>query len=530
MNLKRLFGHINKDNAAQYSTMLLAVVLIFLNFKKGFHIVGLDNASPFFDIGVTLHRVFNSDNFFEYGGIIFTLPFTFLRMLSIPSWLISQLFVWGALLLGMYFYSKIFLPHLQNLGIKLLLPLILFANLVPIWIFSQPIYLFVASFVGIPAVIFFLQKKRFHWSEIVLLGIGFMYFFATSINPIAFILYLIQCLIVSSLLKNDTGYKTIFMRASVLFVLWILIVQLILTFSAYKTDFVSEFTSYININSQSELSQEVTESLRTAELKNNTLTNVLRYATGWLELNDVNNQDLFKYSRQYANNYLFAVLGLIPSIAIFIQLVSRKDWRKEQGKRILVYALFVLISTTYSLLIIGYFPYIRDGLRWVSSKTWPTLYIIGTVLFIESIQHIPKKYITTLYTLLAIILFIYAMPWWKTPIINDLTYVNIPKEYLQFPLLVSQDTLIVYPKPQKLFFRSYEWGYYGTDFLSYITKAHVVDGTSIHRPINEYAQAEKRPHYFITEDLSFTPSYCLERIIQENATFKLSYCEPIAQR
>ena len=529
MNLKTLFERINKENIAQYSTTLFAVILIFLNFKKGFHIVGLDNASPFFDIGVTLHRIFYSDNFFEYGGIIFTLPFTFLRLFSIPSWFISQLFVWGALLLGMYFYSKILQPHLQNTGTKLLLPLLLLANLIPIWIFSQPIYLFVASFVGIPAVIYFLQKKRFHWSEVVLLCIGFIYFFATSINPIAFILYLIQCAIISLLLKNNTGYQTILVRASMLFALWLLFVQVTLTFSTYKTNIISEFTAYLSINSQSELSQEVTESLRTAELKNNTLTNVLRYATGWLELNDVNNQDLFKYSRQYANNYLFAVLGLVPSIAIFMQFVRKREWRKEQSKRIIVYAIFVLISTTYALLIIGYLPYIRDGLRWVSSKTWPTLYILGTVLFIESIQHTPKKQITAWYSLLTVILFIYAMPWWKAPIINNRTYVSIPQEYLQLPLFSPLDTLVVYPKPQKLFFRSYDWGYYGTDFLSYLTNAHVIDGTSIHRPIDEYAQAEKRPHYFITEDLSFTPSNCLERIIQKNATFKISYCEPRVQ-
>lgn len=506
----------------------MTILLILLNYKHGFHIIGLDNASPFFDISVTLHRIFNSPNLFEYGGQLFTLPFTALRLLAFPSWLISQLYVWGALLLGMYCYAKLFEPHLEKPYLKVLLPILLFANLIPIWIFSQPIYLFVSSFVGIPALICFLQNKELQVNRVILF-LGVMYFLATSVNPIAFVLYLIQGTILAILLQQKTSTKEILRKAVVLFAIWLLIMQGVLLLGNQKNNIFSEFGAYIEINSATPLSNEVTQSLRTAELKNNSITNVLRYATGWLELNDVNNTDLFRYSRQYANNYLMAIIGLLPSIAIFLQLVSNREWRTKNASRLMVYGITVLISSTYALLLIGYIPYVRDGLRWISSKTWPTLYVLGTLLFIDALQHLPPKRFNLVVTALSIILIGYALPWWNPPIINNRTYVKVPSEYLEMPQLNDQDTLIVYPQPQKLFFRSYEWGYYGTDFLSYITKAKVVDGTSIHRPINEYAEEEKQPHYFITENKDFVPSICNETVIETNDIFKLSYCEPIAQ-
>lgn len=496
--------------------------------RPGKFIMGLDNASPFFDFAVTWYRILHSSNFFEYGGIFYTLPFTALRLLSVPGWLISQLFTWGALLVGMLLYYQLFNIGALPKRLQVLAPIILLSNLIPVWIFGQPIYLFVASFAGIPAALLLISSDRRTIKSTVILLLGMLYFLSTSINPIAFCLYILQAAILAVLLVK-TPVRIAAQRAAGILFLWLLIAQVLLIIGGKNQFIGTELVSYLKTNITSPLAQEVTDSLRLAELKNNSILNVARFATGWLELNDLDNKDLFIYSRLYAKNILFIVLGLVPFASIMYVYLRNKDWRNDNNTIIIAYLATILITSTYALLIIGYVPLLRDGLRWISSKTWPMLFILGNYLLFSVLSNYKAKNTTLLLIGGSLLFGIYAFPWLSGNVVNRYSYVSLPEEYLNFPRISNTDTLAVYPMPQKLFFRMYDWGYYGTDFLSYITPAKIVDGTSISRGVDEYASIVRKPRYFIAEDFTFVPSNCQEKIVETTRKFKLSFCEPVIQ-
>ena len=530
-NLKK-FLQTNQKKIVVVYYFLFCLGILILNVKPGFHIMGLDNASPFFDFNITFYRIFHASNFFEYGGLFYTLPLTALTFLHIPSWVISQLFVWGTFALGFTLYLKVFNYQKLPLQLQLLLPLFIIPNLVTIWIFSQPILLFVASFAAIPATILLFNWNTQSFLIKILTLVGILLLFATSINPIAFLLYLLQATLIAWAIKvPNNSISSLTSKGFAVLLVWVVITQGLLLGREQKTFVVTEFANYIETNISSPLGVEVTESLRLAEIKNNSLVNVVRFATGWVELNDLQNKDLFQYSRLYARNYFFIALGLVPLGAIIFIGAANKKWLFGEKKALYTYAFVVLITSTYSLLLLGQIPYLRDGLRWISSKTWPSLFILGTYVVLSALSTLSTQKIklSLVSAGVFICLVIYGFPWLQGSIVNLYSLVKMPSDYLDFPKLANSDVLIVYPKPQKLFFRSYKWGYYGTDFLSYLTRARIVDGTSISRGSSEYPLFEGKPHYFITEELDYQPDNCVEEIIEQNSSFKLSFCSPIRQ-
>ncbi len=508
--------------------IILSFLLLFaiLNFSKGTIIFGLDNASPYFDFNVTVQRILNSDNIFQYGGVIFALPFTALRLLNLNSSIISQAFILSSLALGIINFFRLLSVQKLNFQTKLVLPILLIANLVPMWIFSQPTFLFVASFAGIPSLILYLgnSEKKFIGKILILFGV--LYFAMTIINPIAFALYSLQIFLITNFLFPESKKKI--SRFVLILSLIIAVLQLFIFIRGSNTFVGTELVSYLKSNITSPIAHEVTESLRTAELKNNSLINTVRFATGWLELNDINNKNVFIYSRLYAKNLLFIIIGVLPLILFIIQIFRKKiSLTKHQIRFTYLFISIVAISTTYALLLINFIPLIRDGLRWVSSKTWPTIYIgvlYFSVLGIDNLIQEKSRISKVFPVVVAILLCIYAFPWYLGPIINKYSRTRLPIEYLELSTLSKKDTLIVLPKPQKLFFRSYSWGYYGTDFISYLSYAKIIDGTKI-EDVQNYDQRNTNESYYVLEEVgSSSQSICNGKLVESNQYFTLTAC------
>lgn len=529
VTLQKLSGFV-KTHWFQIYLFAFLLVIVVLNIHPGYTLMGLDNASPYFGFTVLVERIVKYTNFFEYGGLLYLLPFSALSLIHVPAWLISHLVVWGAFVIGIYLFSIYFDIEHKPTYIKILFPLFVVGNLITIWIFAQPILLFVASFAGIPAALLFVKSET-KTPRLPLL-IGLLYFLSTSINPIAFVLYLAQVTVLAWLTAQNKSKKSILKASLFLVILWLCVSQTVLCIRPQNKTFVlSELQQYISYNQASSLTQEVTTSLRTAEMKNNSLLNVARFATGWLELNDINGTDIFAYSRLYATNYGFILLGLLPFMTIVFAIVASSKYRKDNRLQVIAYGAAIFATSTYLLLFVGYIPFIREGLRWISSKTWPSLFTLGVALFISSydtlIKPLDKNKKLALTLLFVCVGVAYGFPWFLGQIVNRYSYVQVPEEYsTTLSKLKTSDVLLVYPKPQKLFFRSFVWGYYGTDFLAYISKAHIVDGTSIIRSLDEYKQYIGKSYYYITEDPFYVPESCSSSVISRNNYFTFAKCEP----
>ena len=144
------------------------------------------------------------------------------------------------------------------------------------------------------------------------------------------------------------------------------------------------------------------------------------------------------------------------------------------------------IQSRVGVSIIENIPYIKDALRWPSSKLWPIYIFPLTILSSISVTYILKLKKIYSYILLAFLfvsLIIYSFPVLSGNLISPKTQVSIPNEYFNIP---NDSKILILPVPQKLYMREYEWGYYGSDFMSYISNSEIVDGANLYEYSKEY--------------------------------------------
>jgi hypothetical protein len=75
------------------------------------------------------------------------------------------------------------------------------------------------------------------------------------------------------------------------------------------------------------------------------------------------------------------------------------------------------------------------------------------------------------------LLIFFAYPILNGNLLSSKTLVNIPEVYFELP---EDSNILVLPEPQALYMREYDWGYYGSDFLSYINSSTFVDGSNLY--------------------------------------------------
>jgi hypothetical protein len=78
---------------------------------------------------------------------------------------------------------------------------------------------------------------------------------------------------------------------------------------------------------------------------------------------------------------------------------------------------------------------------------------------------------------------IYSYPILNGNLLSPKTLVNIPKEYFELP---QNSQILILPEPQKLYMREYNWGYYGSDFISYINNSKIVDASNLYETSHIY--------------------------------------------
>ncbi|PJA15133.1 hypothetical protein COX64_01175, partial [Candidatus Dojkabacteria bacterium CG_4_10_14_0_2_um_filter_Dojkabacteria_WS6_41_15] len=329
-----------------------------INIRIGKVIMGFDNSSPFFSFSATWYRIFSTNNFFHYGGMLFT-PALWLSLLSLPAWLNSYLTYFGAFIIGMFFSSLLIIERESddktNWAIGKVV-LILLGSLIPIWMFSIPILIFAPSFAGVTAFLYLLlwmptKGDRENIIVWVLLVLGLLYFYSTSINVAAFTLYFAETIILALLLKpKQLSISVIAKKTVVVALVWLAIVQSILIFRPHPIFILSEALHYGQELSQDVKSAEVTSSLFEMETQQNSILNVARFATGWLSLTDGQEKNLSPYK-----NYIDSIPGILITLApVFLTCYFLFcQWKKQvvaTRNLAIAWGVAIILCTSYALI------------------------------------------------------------------------------------------------------------------------------------------------------------------------------------
>ena len=468
-----------KKNLDIIVTVLILIIIISLNIQPDKIIMGLDNSSPFFQPFEIFKRIKGTSSII-YGGLIFQLPFLgSLSKLGIGPELLSNIFVFSNLITGTLGISFLLKRSFKRTSIIILGVIIFLTNLFLFWIFGNPNFLFIVSFGTIPIIIYLLSSKNLTWFHWLLLSIFSISFLTTTLNIVAFTLYLL-CIICLSLIFNKNKkslYKRLSMWIIALLIFWFGSIQIIMVNNQDKTFFPIQIYEYTQELIDNPYVTSNTEGI-IASKRTNTLIRTMSFALGWMELHDSNDIPIFENYTLYRENLLYIILGTIPFLLAILAVFL------EPNKKTILLTIslisFVLISSKYGISIIEKIPYIQSSLRWISSKLWPLFIIPLIILSTTTLNELTKNKSTLIkflsLSLILVILCIYGSPILNKHLLAPKTLVNIPSEYFEIP---NDSSILILPIPQRSYMREYDWGYYGSDFLVHITNSEIIDGANL---------------------------------------------------
>lgn len=487
--------------------LLITFAIILIHFSSDRAIMGLDNASPYFNPSAVFHNIKGIGTFI-YGGLTFTLPiFAFLKAISIPPEIQSQLYVFSMFALGAvgtaalssFVISKI-TPKNKSPTSQIIPFLVSTFSLVTVWILAHPNFLFLAAYGSIPWVVYSIlkiQDQPKNKISYIVLAAATLFFLTTSLNLVACGSYLIQIVILAAALTYITT-KTKFLKALKTPIIWaaattaflFLTLQLISLANGDKSFIGTNFVNYINSLTSNSTITEVSADLQESEYQATLLDNI-RFANGWMELHDIDNNPVFNFYDLYKENSLYILLGTLPFILAIISVAKPDKKNSKTYVLFIILSISILLSSGIFVRLISNISYLGDAFRWPSSKLWPTYLIpiaitasLGFYSLTNKLDKQPKHVLTAA---LVILMVIYGAPLFSKHLFSSHVKVEIPSEYLRLEDRLDPDSKVLYlPQPQKLYFRQYDWGYYGSDFLSYLVNAEIIDRANLYEHGKDY--------------------------------------------
>lgn len=474
--------HIIKISVVIVTAISLLIILV--NLHNNSFIIGLDNMSPFFNSQSIIDKVFsnNGSQFFAYFPMLFILPFfEILKALNIPLWLINQSYLFISLWLGIIgagYLTKNVLSKfkIENKYSILFGSLFYFANLCTYWIFNQPNYFFVAAFASIPWLIEWgisiLTKRNSNSIVVIFRIIALVLFFQTTINLVSTITYTFSILLIiialtlgEKLSKKD--YIGLAIKIGIGIISILILWQAGLFISGNREFVITRlYNHYTSIQSNS-MTEAITKDLQASGILKNTILNNIVFKNSWAETHTGENVRLFQSFEYY--NSIVGLIGFLPFIlAIYTLGISiKKDKLKISGLHFLIFLGLVLMSSTLIKLTLNA-PFVGEFFRWSASKFWPLLIFPILILSTTALGKIKKNWV---YALTAILMFIYIFPIFKGELFSKELTVKLPNEYFELDKRIDSNKLYYYiPTPQNLYFYDYSFGYFGSDFVSYLTK------------------------------------------------------------
>ncbi|WKZ24203.1 MAG: hypothetical protein QY312_01180 [Candidatus Dojkabacteria bacterium] len=492
--------------------LLGCVTILLSNVDSTKTIMGLDNASPWFGMTYVYNLIEEAESFVEFGPIVFSPLLHIAYVFTAQASLISQFVYWGNFFLGilgiLYLFNRTIKLEHNLLSISGFILII--AHLSTIWMFSQPTFLFTHAFAGIPwLIVLFLGRDRQNQFWLLPTILGLFSFLPTYLNPVAFTTYFICSLLLAYFLKQEMTIKNILRKGLIVGVALLLCIQVTMLLTGKATTVWHDLHTYTQSQLENQENLLASEGLRASEIEHNSFTNVMRFVTGWIELNDLDSQSLFVHTELYQKNIIFIVIQLAPIVFIIWWYYLKRRGTAKQRQLLTTFFITVVLCSSYFLIWIGRIPYLSDAWRWPTSKVWPLLTLPVWYLFLSAMRELPAKVKTRAILIFTLAASLLTFPWFSSlnnyrdrvdyfaaseGIMSPYVSHTVPQEYLQLQTLSKEDTILALDKPQKGFYRYYPWGYYGTDFLSFLTKATIIDGTRTNAVNQDYMQYLQYPN------------------------------------
>ncbi|MDD4382069.1 MAG: hypothetical protein PHE21_01850 [Candidatus Dojkabacteria bacterium] len=500
-----------------YGYILLAILLIsicIISFVGGKYILSNDNYSPELNPLLSIKRYLLNPAWRSYRGLgipsdseqadIFRSILFLVGSKVFSTSILSQLYYLLCLCLGSIF-TGLFVKELvresplhkyNQLGF-LLSGLVYIGTLWTVWTFYQTISPFVSNFGFLPIMVYAIYKyiKVTDSKNGFILLISSIFFSATSVISTLFIVdivFLVFFALTTSILvgKKPKVIVKKFFKSIGLFLLtqlfWIL-----------------PFIFYVITNSgdivSSTINRGITGSVIDLETEMQTGINTLRLYSRILT--DSNGKSLlFSYASNYLTYDFYKYFGLLPSLLSLICIpfiFVRKNYKLLVFVLVLIGCWFVIKVSNPPLGNI--FTWLQDNVplfkqvfRWPSSKLYEIFLIgisvlapFGFIYLIDFLSSfVKKKFLKILLFVISLAFvilpqIIYSEYIFKGKLFSQNALVQVPDEYYKLKeYLYDNDTkgrIYYAPPSNNNYFREYNWGFRGSQFISYIVPNPMMD-------------------------------------------------------
>lgn len=512
---------LSKTNIGILIFLLLAAIVSFYIGEK-FVIAGLDNTSLYF-------RPFDIPFLFQDETLALNLGAVFASAIFMPLRLIFSpgasifFFLVNSIALGGYSIYRLIDSNVEkaSVSLKIVTSLFYITALWGIWTIAHPNLIFIAAFGAVPSLIYLLGLKnasRSNWLELVFSSALLL---ITIYNPAAFILYLLQILALSAVIKGE-HFKRVFIK----WLEWILVlgavVLLVFTLvnslnGGERNIFESYLSGYSSVLNDPVTAQSTEGTLESEKFNN--LFDSIRFAVGWMELHDVDSKPVLDSYDFYKYSPIAMAIGSLPFIIVLVHLVRsalKNSLSKKDLLLMVTMSVGLFMVSKYFILLIEQTEVLKVALRWTSSKVWMLYGISLTLLLAKALADVSSKQKMTL-LIAAILIAIYISPFLLSGILPSQVRSEIPSEYFQIDQkLNSNQKVLILPEPQKLYMRQYDWGYYGSDFISYASGVETVDASGPYNNKEQYFEvSENLKKCMLPEDINF--------ILYDKTLYKYDY-------
>ena len=503
-----------------WSLIILVIILIAicaLSFAPGKYLLANDNYSPELNPGLTTLRSLFSPAWRGYRVLgfasdseqadIFRTGLMWLLSLVTGKNVIGQIYYFiclsvGSISMGVLVKEILNVSKLKkysNLGL-LIGGILYISTLWTVWTFYQSMAPYVTNFGFLPLLLYCIYRFIKDSTSKNALWLFFASLAFTAISVIATLfmvdfVFILAFVIYWSIHYGKTkniAWKKIFRTLGIFLVtqLFWLLPFIYYTFSV-SNDLVG---SYVN--------RSITNSVIDLETQMQTAINTLRFYSRILT--DSSGSDLlYPISQDYFNYEFYKVVSLIPALFSLLGLLFAiiKKNTKFIFFFIFVFGAWFLIKATNPPLggifvfLQEYIPLFKQVFRWPSSKLYEIFLIsinicsvVGFAYFASfltsSFKHKKLKiWVVSLLSVGVLVPTFFYMEYAFTGnLFSEKSLVNVPDEYfhLEEYLEENDSTGRIYyaPPSNENYFRTYTWGFRGSQFISYILPNPIMDLSS----------------------------------------------------
>lgn len=508
---------------------VILTIICILSFTKGQYLLGNDNYSPELNPSLTIERSIESPAWRSYRVLgfgseseqadIFRSAFFWVTEKFLSRESLGQVFGLMCLFVGSWFMGELVGLIVKDFSKKkysqvgLLLGGVMYVStLWTVWVYYQNLAPFTSNFGFLPLLLFsiYLYIKNSSARKAVFLFLSSILFTSSCVIATLFVSdllliipFVMFCIFSLGVRKKDRLKRFLhtFLIFGITQLFWIL-PFIFYTFSS-SGDLVD---SYVN--------RSITSSVIDLESEMQTLTNSSRFYTR--TLNDVRDGEyVFALSEDYQSYDFYKVIGLLPIMASLISIIffiAKKKWKLLVFPLLTLVFLFLIKGINPPLGGVFTFfqeniPLFKQVFRWISSKLGEVYLItliisavLGIIFFWDFLQSFMKKNLKKilggflLLLILALQLF-YSNYLFTNNIFADELLVDLPQEYFSLGEYLEETNpngrIYYAPPANNNYFREYSWGFYGSQFLSYIVPNPIMDmSLSVGSGVGEEAMLE----------------------------------------